>query len=78
MSEWISVKDRLPEDLPENKGKRAIKVIVCTVGRFNNSKTVRTMTRGRMYDWDHAWNWPGSMEVTHWMMLPEPPKEATP
>lgn len=75
MSEWISVEERMPEDLPENKNKKAIKVIVCTKTRCNKIRTVKTMVRGRMYDFDHNWNWPGCAEVTHWMPLPEPPEE---
>ncbi len=63
MAEWISVKERLPEEF-EN-------VLVAN-------------RRGKHYDIDKAW-WSGSgfsrcakgsyRNVTHWMPLPEPPKE---
>lgn len=59
MAEWISVKDRLPE----------------------HSNTVLCVTKnGRPFvcKYDHAWkHWAvsGSVKVTHWMPLPEPPKD---
>lgn len=73
MSEWISVKDRLPEN--ENE------MVLVTDG-----KTVITGFRNWMYrsEPDSRLFVPGlkmgggCMEVTHWMPLPEPPsKNAT-
>lgn len=58
--QWISIKDRLPEDQKE--------VLVCT-----RSKTgVRNIDKGYMAidRFIHR----GRAEVTHWMPLPEPPK----
>ena len=60
VQEWISVKDRLPEDQEE--------VLVCT--RSKNG--VRNIDKGYMAidRFIHR----GRAEVTHWMPLPQPPK----
>ena len=65
MSEWISVKDRLPDT-----SKR---VLIClleicvTEGHYNHGKKLWRMhneMRGEV------------LSVSHWMPLPDPPKEA--
>ena len=78
--EWISVKDRLPEfDTP---------VMIILGGSFH-SKNIWLMLRDNDYD---GWLWSEHISgcindkdnyeasddyaVTHWMPLPEPPKEA--
>lgn len=76
MSEWISVKDRLPE-------KIANKVIVCCkngyVGfghyeKFNGFQTWYNLESQKPFtDWDLK-NCE-TYEVTHWMPLPQPPEE---
>ena len=60
VQEWISVKDRLPEDQEE--------VLVCT--RSKNG--IRNIDKGYMAidRFIHR----GCAEVTHWMPLPQPPK----
>ena len=60
VQEWISVKDRLPEDQEE--------VLVCT--RSKNG--VRNIDKGYMAidRFIHR----GRAEVTHWMPIPHPPK----
>lgn len=60
VQEWISVKDRLPEDQEE--------VLVCT--RSKNG--IRNIDKGYMAidRFMHR----GRAEVTHWMPLPHPPK----
>ena len=80
MNEWISVKDRLPEDdLPQDTERMAIKVLVCSTQ--GNKYSVRTLSRQR---WImsinpvkyHPWEWSkDARNITHWMYLPEPPKE---
>lgn len=71
MPEWISVKDRLPECEPPF----CKNVIVCTL-----SKKVMPgfCNRGDWYatseDEDYC-DSVGFDRVTHWMPLPEPPKE---
>ena len=61
VQEWISVKDRLPEDQEE--------VLVCT--RSKNG--IRNIDKGYMAidRFIHR----GRDEVTHWMPMPNPPKE---
>ena len=61
MNEWISVRDRLPED--------QVEVLVAT--RSKNG--VRNIDKGYLAI-DHFIH-RGRAEVTHWMPLPEPPKE---
>lgn len=60
MAEWISVKDRLPEDDSH--------VICCTVTK----KGTKNIIIG--YYMDGAWRCGMNSNVTHWMPLPEPPK----
>lgn len=68
MSEWISVKDRLPE----SEGA----YIVYTdrgsvfVEHFYPTKRFRDD-----YIREAAWSHQGKTRVTHWMPLPKPPKE---
>ena len=63
MGEWISVEDRLPE-----KGQ-----VVLAFGKKSASTgQYRGFERERKF-----WRWKGNTirVVTHWMPLPEPPKE---
>lgn len=64
MAEWISVKDRLPEeDTDVLIFSRKFKI--CTIGRCMKSSW------GRWWTTNHA----GCANITHWMPLPEPPKD---
>lgn len=56
--EWISVKDRLPEE-------DTWVLVYSRQGRYTNLKV----------DYIHGGKWFHSFYVTHWMPLPEPPKE---
>lgn len=83
MSEWISVKDKLPEDtLPSGSKAKQIKVLVAI--KAKNGITVRTQLRMKPSSYYQivgytAWEWKFSGgEVTHWMPLPPPPEEAAP
>lgn len=79
--EWISVKDKLPEDLPENAGKKVIPCIVALQSCYPNGKpTIQKRQRQKLTycgagqpEW--AWSRIGGSRVTHWMPLPKPPKE---
>lgn len=77
---WISVKKRLPEDLPENSGKKVIPCLVSLKSCYPNGKP-NTQKRQRQLiyygpdDWRWEWSRIGASRVTHWMPLPEPPKE---
>lgn len=81
MSEWISVKDRLPEDMPEYHGKKVIPCIVALrscypKGKPTIQKRQRQWYQG-YYDTQPKWCWSQqwSERITHWMPLPAPPKE---
>lgn len=69
MSEWISVKDRLPR--PEN----CVLVYRRNLGRPDGYVSIDYATLGHgenlMWVGDYT-TW--KSEVTHWMPLPEPPK----
>lgn len=74
--EWISVKDRMPEDgLPTNTKRKMIRCLVAT-----DKGTVKPCVRqrwkmpgGEIVEWQ--WNKDLFATPTHWMLLPEPPKE---
>lgn len=80
-NKWISVKDRLPEDLPENEGRKVIQCIVALKSCYPSGKaTIQKRQRQVLYgyDWNPCgWEWSriGKSRVTHWMPPPEPPKE---
>lgn len=68
MSEWISVKDRLPE--------RGVFVLLSYAKKCRNPTQFakNTMAVGR-YDYGMFLVEGCEVSVTHWMPLPEPPKE---
>ena len=76
-SQWISVKDRLP-DVHKTKSGYEKTVVIAT-----NGKTVRAMIYERAciygktkYRWKWMWDriYHGN-DITQWMPLPEPPDE---
>ena len=76
-NEWISVGERLPEDV-YGKDRTKITVLVCS-----ESGRVSTASRQRQFkfnstklEWEKldAFAWSNSKRVTHWMPLPEAPK----
>lgn len=62
MAEWISVKDRLPEEEKE---------VLCYLGNALGKGLIVAFRRHGDWYFD-GWKCP---TVTHWMPLPEPPKE---
>ena len=62
---WIPVSERLPKC---DKRYGDVNVLVCMDDEFISSAT---------YDKNNGWElWADAGEVTHWMPLPEPPKES--
>lgn len=67
---WISVKDRLPEI--------AERVLVLVVDEIHISSLEQETSEYEYCQndlitfWDGDWDWP---DVTHWMVLPKPPKD---
>ena len=75
VQEWISVKDRLPEDLEENKGKKVINCIV-EHDPYGKGKTTAQF-RQRKYDkYSDKWYWSkiGGCTIIRWTMMPQPQK----
>ena len=73
VSGWISVKDRLPDDSDKI-------VLVIANGKFGNT-TLNESFELACYYKGYGWvleSYPDmeNVRVTHWMPLPEPPKEA--
>ena len=70
---WISVKDRLPEKLNENN---QVSLSVEVIGFDGESVYIGQF---KTYKYDGHWTFfDGNYfrdDVTHWMHLPEPPKE---
>ena len=71
---WISVKDRMPEE-KTNWITQNYAEVICAVdfGGVPRRRDVRTYKFGK----GHFWHGPQVMDgvVTHWMPLPNPPKE---
>lgn len=65
MNEWISVKDRLPNDKTE---------ILCALKHSPDGYHIHDgfFIRGQWFD---GHGFPFLFKVTHWQPLPEPPKE---
>ena len=76
---WISVEERLPEDV-YGRDRKQITVLVCTKsGRVSASSRVRMMQISRdtwELEYTDIFEWSGQIakKVTHWMPLPEAPK----
>ena len=68
MSEWIRVKDKLPE--PETE------VLVYRGNHFGDIMNVYTYLGNGEWEDDYGY-WARTEDdgITHWMPLPEPPKE---
>ena len=87
--EWISVKDRLPEgggDFYGDDNSLEESAYVLTYGCYRNCYGYGIGTYIRDHHNIHDSGWNGCLvaeeveldycDVTHWMPLPEPPKEA--
>ena len=84
MSEWISVKDRLPEKPGHylvltsknywhggcNDKNSSSEIYGTTKGYENTTMSVIDCFFDISGDWNRACNW----HVTHWMQLPKPPE----
>lgn len=67
MSEWISVKERLPE----TAGEYLVVYHPCHWDAVSEKVCVGIDT----FRWKTAWAKKKYQRVTHWMLLPESPKE---
>ena len=88
MPKWISVKDRLPDDLEEvlilvketefyGQHRELTKSYFCQyVGCVDDGEWFTVWCHGHRYIKDTAKEpCADKLEVTHWMQLPEPPEE---
>lgn len=65
--EWISVKDRLPND-------GDYKIVYCVDGNRRHVSFAKFQNRYKQFNLTGARSY---WRVTHWMPLPAPPKEET-
>ena len=68
-NQWISVEEDLPcnhDELFINDDKKETKTVLSTISGY--------IMMSRMYKPKHKWHW-DSGEPTHWMPIPELPKE---
>lgn len=77
MNEWISVKERLPDE--ELKKFRGLNGLENGIGHINvlGSAGKHTFRNTVEYDGKNFW-YDGQLmnsRITHWMPLPEPPEE---
>lgn len=81
---WFSVEDILPEDLPENKGRKVISCFVAIEPAFGRVKQNFKKCQRRVETYYNlegkkveGWMWSQGLDtvVTHWMPLPAQPKE---
>ena len=80
-SEWISVDDKLPEDV-YGKDRKQTTVLICTksgkvrsssrikVRRVHFNREMQKLENTDIFEWSEQI----PEKVTHWMPLPEPPK----
>ena len=74
VQEWVSVKDRLPEnDFPKDTKKKMIRCLVYTdKGTIKPCVRQRWEVNGKLVPWQ--WNKDLFSKPTHWMYYPQPPK----
>jgi hypothetical protein len=77
MAEWISVKDRLPEETKKGYSD-CVLVLGKALGEFYHGIGYYVFDKFWPPHWNCSGNWDeecDSLDITHWMPLPEPPKE---
>lgn len=75
---WIPVEERLPDVNKKKYGYESVGVIVRIEGQKTATYRIyeRAIKRGKtVYRWKYPWERISDEKVTHWMPLPEPPKE---
>jgi len=74
---WTSCDLIMPENLPENAGKKVIPCIVSVKSRYPNGKpNVQKRMRQQCTYTESGWTWSQGKgdRITHWAMLPDPPE----
>lgn len=79
-NKWISVEERLPEE--DGRFLCAVKVIgrdhrILSFAKDGEKVDYYDLTgkKNVWYAYDREWGFVSTRSVTHWMPLPEPPKE---
>jgi hypothetical protein len=86
MSEWISVKDRLPEPTDNSVYKFSDAVLICVKGTQDQYVATLWTSPHSSQEWEVMSVYRSDTcesctdrldfnQVTHWMPLPEPPEE---
>ena len=76
-SEWVSVDERLPEDVFGRDRKQITTLVHTKSGRISSASRVRVVRFDKTkLEWVtlDTFEWSRGLRVTHWMPLPEPPK----
>ena len=75
--DWISVTDKQPEDMLADKDTKVIHCLVALEPPRSQPKRKPLVTKAQRQwnSWTNHWEWGRVSGVTHWMPLPEPPKE---
>ena len=83
MNGWISVKDRLPETKPDEDWFSSKNVLALLKGNYSDGLVTTAFYQHGEDEDGYKWaQWIDCLiyesidNVTHWMPLPEPPKEA--
>ena len=69
-NQWISVEEDLPcnhDELFINDDKKETKTVLSIINGY--------IMMSRMYKPKHKWRWDSEEQPTHWMPIPELPKE---
>ena len=77
-SKWIPVTERLPEELPKDSSQwsERVRPSVDVLVKIEGLQELQTAWYSYSYkDWTDVREEHGFTGVTHWMPLPEPPKE---
>jgi hypothetical protein len=74
MSEWISVKDRLPEPIADEDGDLVAVPVIVYAPKYPEQRI------GRYRPYTKSWSFLGSNsdfsdEITYWQPFPDPPEE---
>lgn len=74
---WISVTDKQPEDMLADKDTKVIHCLVALEPPRSQPKRKPLVTKAQRQwnSWINHWEWGRVSGVTHWMPLPDPPKE---